>query len=390
MRYLSILFILLFTAPLIVKSQTHITGIKKVADGLYVMYYDTSKEKRVVTKSTIVEFKNYIALIEMPISNDGAGATNLKDHTEGGELVLKTLHEAFPNKPLKYVLSTHWHPHSISSILPFISRGITVITTENNFKRLNEFVDSATFRKYGKYICFVGDDGMTIKDKVNRIIIYKFYQKDYPHVPTEDFLYFYLPRYQCFYSSCMFQRFTGSDLMGKELISSRVEDLNRFIVTHDLHPRFFLSTETYWDEPNGTVLNDTLQAMLKNGTLMSTAEQYVAQYDERTLLMNSDSVIKDIIKNDIGWSMVNTAVYSLLKKKELNHALALARVLILAVPSSPDYLDTYAEVHYFIGDTVMARRYAMQCKRINKDFKAGGENVWQSDLEAYQKLWAKE
>ncbi|MBS1689486.1 MAG: hypothetical protein JSS96_12235, partial [Bacteroidetes bacterium] len=246
-------------------AETKIKAIKKVADGLYIMYYDTSSEKKIVTKSTIVEFKNYIVLIEMPISNDGAGATNLKDHSEGGEVVLAALKKKFPNKPLKYILSSHWHPHSISSILPFVSEGITVVTTRNNFKRLSEFVDSASFNKYRKYIRFVDEDSLIIKDKDNRIIAYKFNKKDYPAVPTEDFLYFYLPKYNYMHCSCMFQRFAGYKAEGKEIISVRAEDLEKFMNRKTIDPDYLITTDTYWDDTTGMVPGDTMRLMAKQG-----------------------------------------------------------------------------------------------------------------------------
>ncbi len=54
--------------------------IIKADDGLYFMYYDSSG-----AKSTLLEFEKFIMLLEMPINDEGGGARNLKDHSEGAE-----------------------------------------------------------------------------------------------------------------------------------------------------------------------------------------------------------------------------------------------------------------------------------------------------------------
>lgn len=380
----SILFILLCVPFL---TQAHIISVKEVDKGLYVMYYDTTGQKRIVTKSTIVEFKTYIALIEMPISNDGAGTKHLQDYTEGGEEVLKVLKEHFPKKPLKYVLSTHWHPHSISSVLPFISRGITVFTTQKNFKRLNQFVDSVTYAKYKSFISFINTDGVVLKDHDNEIVAYRLDKKDYLHIPTDDFVFYYLPRYNILHNSCMFQRFAGYKVMDKELVSSRVDDLFQLIAEKQLDPDYLITTDTYWDGVNGTVSGDTLRTMRNKGITMGTLEKQLLSVDEATFITKADSVMKYLMDHKIPYSIVNTAIYTLLKKHELSKALAVARLQALLNPSDPNVWDTYGEVYYFLGDKKMAEKYHTQCLKVDKEFTSGGPEVWQEDLESYQQMW---
>lgn len=386
MKYLSALLIasLFF---LVAKAQTHIKSIKEVTKGLYVMYYDTTSQKKVITKSTIVEFKNYIVLIEIPISNDGAGTKHLKDYSQEGEEVLKVLNLNFPNKPLKYVLSTHWHPHSISSILPFVSKGITVFTTQKNFERLSEFVDSANYAKYKQYVRFIDADGEILKDKTNQIFAYRLDIKDYPHIPTNDFVFYYLPKYNVLHNSCMFQRFAGYKVMDKEFVSSRVDDLFQLIEEKQIDPDYLITTDTYWDGGNGVVSGDTLRKMRKEGLTMGTLEKQIMAIDEQKMLLNSDSMLNFMLENKIPYSILNGAVYTLLRKHDLSKALAVARLQVLLNPSNPNVWDTYGEVYYFLNNKKMAQRYHDQCLKIDKNFTIGGEDVWQKDLESYQELW---
>ena len=102
---------LLFTLILNLSFGQTVTNysITSVDDGLHYLYYDSS-----TAKSTVVEFDKFIALLEVPVKNEGGGATNLKDHVYGGNKVIELLKKQFPDKPLRYLLHTHWHPHSIS------------------------------------------------------------------------------------------------------------------------------------------------------------------------------------------------------------------------------------------------------------------------------------
>ncbi|MBN9485107.1 MAG: hypothetical protein J0H46_17270 [Bacteroidetes bacterium] len=386
MKRILLLFLLM---PLFAVADVKIKSFKKMGDGLYIMYYDTTATKHYVTKSTVVEFKDFIVLIEMPISTDGAGATNLTDHSAEGEVVLATLKEKFPHKPLKYVLSTHWHPHSISSVIPFISRGITVVTTKKNYKRISEYIDSATYAKYSKYIHFVGDEEFSIKDKTNSIIGYRIDRKEYPHIPTEDFVFYYLPKYNFLHTSCMFQRFKDFRVLGKEMISVRAEDVHQFIEAHKMSPACFITTDTWFDDGSGLSSGDTLTVMYQKGITMTALEDHLLQMDMSLLENNSDSVVHYVMDNGIPLSILNSAVYTCLKKHDLGKALAIARIQALVSPSTPNSWDTYGEVYWFMGDKKMAKHYEKQCKRIDKEFAVGGEGSWQKDLEEYSRMWAE-
>jgi hypothetical protein len=59
----TILTLLLTIISTHASAEIKLKSFTKVRDGLYLMYFDTTAEKRYVTKSTIVEFSNFIALI---------------------------------------------------------------------------------------------------------------------------------------------------------------------------------------------------------------------------------------------------------------------------------------------------------------------------------------
>jgi hypothetical protein len=384
----------IYTLLLLVLASSAFAEIKlksfhKVQDGLYLMYFDSTAEKRYVTKSTVVEFSNFIALIEMPISYDGAGTTKMKDHTEGGEEILQILKEKFPKKPLKYVLSTHWHPHSISSVIPFISRGIIVVTSPKNYEVLKTFVDSAALIKYGKHILLVEEDSLLIKGKGNEIIAYKFSQQDYPHVPTEEFVYYHLPKYNIFHSSCMYQRLGGRKVHGKEMVSTRVEDLAAFLTTKNIVPRYLITTDEWFDDLNGLSSGDTLKKMMREGIGMTELEKEILEMPEELLISNTDSVLKYLIRSVMPVSILNSAVYTSLRRQDLRKALSIARIQALYSPANPNSWDTFGEVYYFLGEYDLAKRCERQSRLIDKNYTQAGEESWKKDLEEYKRRWEK-
>jgi hypothetical protein len=70
--------------------------------------------------SVAVEFKNYVVMIEGPLSNQRTNA-----------LVAET-HKLFPNKPIKYLINTHNHFDHLGGVRGFVAEGATVITDDKN------------------------------------------------------------------------------------------------------------------------------------------------------------------------------------------------------------------------------------------------------------------
>ncbi|MFH1051750.1 MAG: hypothetical protein V1779_12585 [bacterium] len=393
MRLFSVIFIISMMTINVVFSQPNDTSnqdyykISKINDGLYFMFIDSTNEKKVITKSTIVEFDNFIALLETPIYNHKKSTEILKDHTIEGEKIISSLKAYFPYKPLKYVFSSHWHPHSLSSVIPFVTRGITIITTNNNFRRLSDFIDSAFFQIHKEYFHFVDDEVFNLKDNSNEIVVYKVDKKEYTSLPTQDYLYFYLGKYNYLHVSCMYQRFPKSIVKGQELLSPRTEDLINFIQKKKILPDYLISMDPYFDESNNLISGDTLCMLMDKGLMPSVLEKYIYDLANDITKNNPDSIFKEIYNNSIPKYLINSTIYKLLKEKKLNGALELSKFQAIYYPSDINAWDTLGEVYYFSGDISLAKRYASECLKINKDYKDGGISVWEKDLQDYQKIW---
>lgn len=355
--------------------------IVKVDDGLYYMYYDSSG-----AKSTIIEFDKYIALIEVPVKDQGGSARVLKEHELAGQHIIQQLKAYFPKKPIKYVLHSHWHPHSISSVKPFLENGSTLITTEENFKRLREFVDQPTVAKYQKQIQFVRGDSLVVSDKRNKIVAYRFLQKDFPNTPTTDYLFFFFPKYKALHCGCMYSRWEGAPVCGKPVISGREEDLNKFLNVFSVQPENFIRLARDEKEPRNMIDSRILFETVKNGvSLRSIMERYLVLIDH-DLESKRDSLIDDVMTNNIPVGLMNNCVFAEVKKQNLKRALLFAEYQVFLNPSDANAWDTLGELYFFLGKTSVAKKFEQHSKKISPDFP-GGEDVWKEELKEYQKSW---
>lgn len=376
----AIIILLLFLAFYKSYSQTDVKNIKKVSDKFYLMYIDSSDIKKHLSKSAIIEFDKFIVISELPLAYSN---TNLSDHIIGGENAIATLKDYFPNKPIKYIISSHWHPHSISSIEPFLSKGITLITTNTNFDVLQSFLDSTIANKYKSYIKIMNEDSLIIKDESNQLKLYKVNSSEYSYLPTEEFIYTYVPSIEFLQTSCMYQRFANSKIRGKELISGRVEDLNSFITKHHLKVSKLLCTENFFDGKDGLISNDSLKSIMNSGIGMLQLERELLDNDADFIYTNFDSLGRDFIERPIPQTVFIRAIITLLKQHKLKNLLAISKLLAFINPSDPGSLDALAEAYYLIGEKTIAKNYEKHCLRIDPNFKGGGEEVWESDRIKY-------
>ncbi len=379
-----VLWLILLPFCAFAQTSNDFNTITKVEEGLFFMYYEGSN-----SKSTIVEFKHFIALIEVPIKDEGGGAKDLKDHSEGAEKVMRSLQNYFPKKPLKYLLHSHWHPHSISSVKPFLEKGVQLISTKSNFEKMREFIDEKTAIQYAKQIQFVETDSLVISDKTNKIIAYRFLQKDFPATPTTEYLYFHFPKYNLLHCGCMYSKWEGAPIAGKPLITSREGDLHKFIASQHLNPRFLIRLSKEKKESNDMQPFEGLENTIKNGVSAETIASRYNMLDAKALNSLQDSLVKEIIQNNIPISIFNSLAYKNLRAKDFPKALAFAKIQMLLKPADANSWDTLGETYFFAGEENLASQCEKQIKLINPTYSEGGKDVWKKDLEEFSKNWSQ-
>jgi hypothetical protein len=370
-----------FTAyPQSQQIKTH--QIMQVGDGLYHLFYDSS-----TAKSTIIEFDTFVALLEVPVKNLGGNATMLHDHVFGGKKVMASIEAYFPKKPLRYVLHSHWHPHSISSVRPFLEKGATLISTRSNFEKMKAFIDPSMIKRYERQIKFIEGDSVVIKDGSNEIVAYRFLQSEFPSTPTEEYLYFYFPKYAALHSGCMYNKWNGAAIDGRELYTDREQDLNKFIKSRALKVEKLIRINGDRHVADCMMEGKDFQKVVSDGI---TLQEITSQYFSMTtsiLILKQDSIARNIFSRKIPPSVLNSNVYNSLKAKDLERALAFAKLQVMIIPSDPNAWDTLAEVTFFLGETELALMYGKHSALIQPTFSGGNIESWDKNLREHQRIW---
>jgi glyoxylase-like metal-dependent hydrolase (beta-lactamase superfamily II) len=86
---------------------------EKIADGLWFLNFGAPQ-------SLLVEFKDYVVIIEAPTGDERSMAT------------IAETKRMFPNKPIKYVVNTHHHSDHSGGIRAYVAEGIPIITHESH------------------------------------------------------------------------------------------------------------------------------------------------------------------------------------------------------------------------------------------------------------------
>jgi glyoxylase-like metal-dependent hydrolase (beta-lactamase superfamily II) len=86
---------------------------EKIADGLWFLNSGAPQ-------SLLVEFKDYVVIIEAPTGDERSMAT------------IAETKRMFPNKPIKYVVNTHHHSDHAGGIRAYVAEGIPIITHESH------------------------------------------------------------------------------------------------------------------------------------------------------------------------------------------------------------------------------------------------------------------
>ncbi len=381
--------VFIFTGTIFTSAQpVDLNRIEKSKDRLYFMYYDSSN-----SKSTIVEYDDFVVLIEVPVKDEGGGATNMKDHIEGGVKAIRTIEKQFPGKPIKYVIHSHWHPHSISAVAPFLENGSKLITTMENFSIIKKYMDESVKEKYKANVIFAeadplsAGDSLVIDEPGNKIVIHYLKKSEYSNLPTIDYLYCYLPNYNLLHCACMYNKWTGEPVEGKEMLTGREEDLHRFLKEKNIKPEHLIRLNNEKSAPGNMLPFSGLEDVVNNGIRASDILNRYTALSEQELKDRFDAIAEEIVNNNIPVSLMNTAAYQMIRSNDLGRALVFAKLQAMINPSDPNSWDTLGEIYYFMGKLESARRCSKEAKEIDPNFSQGGEKVWEEDLKEYQKIW---
>jgi tetratricopeptide (TPR) repeat protein len=300
--------------------QNKISDFKKVDENIYLVWYDQYENK-----SIIAEFDKYLVLVEFP-QNDSVSID-----------IITKARELFPKKPIKFVLHSHHHPHSISSFDPFLKlTNATLVTTKYNLQEVKN-ITKDTITLFNRNIIY--DSTYIIKDRINEVVCYNILQSNYT-VPTKEYQVFYFPNQQMMISGCLFNKPKAY----YEIVNARKPALKKFIADHDLTINTFIPTNTsringFEDICTTEMLDSTLVKGINPNQFMDNFQSKTFEYLESK--MDSLELEFKRIPRSFDYNVLANGLRNI--RKDYNRAIIIYKVLSRIYPNEN-------ELFYFIGE----------------------------------------
>lgn len=335
------------------------------------------------SQATVIEYRKYLVVVEFPfIDLQAEKTTTLRQHTIAAESFLQFVTEQFPKKPIKYLLSSHWHSHSVSAITPFFERGTKLVTTGFNWQYSIDhgFLGASEPEKLASNVVLIKQDTELLKE-TNFPINVLYLDSTYANKPTKDYLFFYFPAITTLHASCMCT-LSNLDLTAKGsfIYSDRMTDLNRAISSRKLEVADVIRMgriEKGSDQDLPPVFTRTyMEGYMAKGMPTSSIVKKYTSLTLSTLRGSQDSLLRTAVLGNISPQIINQAVYSAFTMKKFQEALELAKILNLLKPGQVNYIDTLGEAYFASGDVETASYYQRLLLTLDSKFD-GGIKVWE-------------
>lgn len=335
------------------------------------------------THCTVIEYSKFLVVHEIP--NIPVKKNELD--VEKNHPLITYIDSIYIGKPIKYILNSHSHSHSLSTITPFLEKGTKLVTTIENIEIYDKrgLFGDKTSEGYSESIISISSDTLLLVDTDNPIEVIHLKKSEYKHIPTATYLFFNFPRHKLLATSCMVylkdlhknHGFKGT------IYSGRITDVNDLIADRNLKVENTMQLYDFRYENEQRKLPifslSFLQNVIEHGWSRSELSEHFQNMSYEELTTNKDSVLNFIIENGIYTVVLNHAVYSLIEKKEYKKAVALAHLQVIYRPDSANLIDTLGEAYYNNGQIDMAKHYDKILKKLKPEDDELGLIIWKKN-----------
>lgn len=361
MKHFTIFALLLLIATMAHTQTKHTFARTSFSKEISFIRFDSAQ----AAQSTVIEYPKFLVVIELPMIEEGAGrSTNLEEDIPKAEKYLSYLESEY-RKPVRYVLSSHWHLHSLSGITPFFNKGAKLVTAKTNWKYSldNGLLHDKDVTKFNKQVVTITHDTTLLRDTKNPIDVL-FLDNSYTFKPTKDYLFFYLPASKTMHASCMCAMATIDFKQRPEFVyNDRVSDLEKAITTRKLQVDHLIKLSAEYDKETKaykpiTFTNSYYSEFKQRGTPMHVVVKSYSKCSLEKLTLQRDSILHHLVDKKVSHSIINSAVYDCIREKQFQHAVAWAQLLNLYSAGDNSYIDTLGEACFRAGDSTMAQYYS--------------------------------
>ena len=328
---------------------------------------------------TVIEYPEFLVIHEIP--------SIPKELIMDGEdnPLIAFIDSIYLNKPIKYILNSHHHRHSLASVEPFFQRGATLITAIENIEiyKKRGILKESTAEEKDSRIIKIGADTTLLNETENPIEVIYLKKSDYKSIPTETFLFFNFKNQKLLATSCMvYLRDIGKKYGYKGMIfNDRLIHVNEIIKDKKLDVEHTLQLYRL-KEDNGLSKPPIfeyshLKNVLNNSWHRRALSEHFQNMSYQKLTVKRDSILNYLIENDIYHVVLNHAIYELIDKKNYQKAVALAQILVNYEPNRLNEIDTLGEAYFNNGQIEIAKHYDQIIQNSKKDIEGLGIAQWE-------------
>ncbi len=314
---------------------------------------------------TVVEYDSFLALIELPFIDEGGNKkTELKEDSVVATDFYFFLQKEYKNKPINYVMHSHWHLHSLSGISPFLKRGAKLVTSTSNWQYSirNGLLDNQPTINWKNNIILLEKDSTFLTNSTMPITAL-FLDSSYINKPTKDYLFFYFPAIKTLHASCMCA-INEVDLVSKKkfLYSDRLTDVQKAITNKNIEVATLFKLNTFEKlqskSSSPSVSYQYFKNHIKDGTSLLAEKQLWQNISLKKWKRNKEKIISKCITEGTNPQILNSLAYDCIRKKQFEKAIAVASVLTTLTPFDISFLDTLGECYFAAGDFEKATYFA--------------------------------
>ena len=337
---------------------------------------------------TVIEYPEFLVLHEIPkIPIEKSEQDSIITEDDKANLLITYLASIYLNKPIKYILNSHHHSHSLSTVTSFLENGTKLITTKENIKTYNKkgLFGDKTSEYYSESIIQISSDTTLLAETKNPIDVLYLKKSDYNSIPTNTYLFFNFPKQKLLATSCMTYLRDINEKYGYKGIvyNNRLIDVKKIIKDKNLKIKNTLQLYKFTYD-NGLrkppiFSISHLENVLKHSWHRRKLSEHFQNMSYEELTTNKDSLLSYHIENDIYHIILNHAIYELIEKKDYPKAVLLAQILLLYEPNRIDYIDTLGEAHFNNGQINMAKYYDEIIKESKSNTEELGLIMWKTN-----------
>lgn len=325
-------------------AETPPMRFQTVAEGIHTLTSDAHANKAVIG-----EFDRFLVVIEFPQNDTLANA------------IIDEARARFPKKPIRYVLHSHHHLHSISGFDPFLRRTqAKLVTSPYNAAEVARLTRDTLALKQR---LVVNDSVFTVKDRRNRLVAHVIPQSGYA-VPTKEYNLVYFPRQELLISGCLFNK----PLTYYEVVNARKPALKKIIADRRLAVRTLLPTNTcsangFEDVCSVEMLDSTLVKGIKPDEFADALQGHSIEYLES----RTDSLTDEMrnIPRSFDYMICGNTLKTL--RKDYNRAMLVFKCLTKVYPKEADSYFFIGECYELKGYRLEAIAYYRRFLEITKD-----------------------